>query len=348
LRVVRSAWVAKYDPNRAEREKLLDPIDRSVGHSDVFRDVSWADPRKALAEPWIHSSLMRGAGVGIPQLDYGDLIFPMRTDWLPGDPAQLSRRSLVGVWWFESRLDEWDIDQNGRVRWYTSAATFPLRRFNFPVPIAATADIDAKFDKVGAFHDRSRASFLALTDDEAVAVARACGLPAGILTEPDPDMLVPLLAGLDLGPPTRVRRRILEGARAAAHRSSVEKAARDVAVGELRRARFAVASTELERGLGSDLWARSLDAVGQLIDIRVEVKGLSGSDPWAARLTRSEHSMAVSDAGKGGWWLAIVNRALRPDRQQRWLSSAEAARVFSVAKENGDVYVADRAIAAVL
>jgi hypothetical protein len=346
LKVVRSAWIAKYDPTRAEREKRLDPVDRSVEHSDVFRDVSWADPGKALGEPWIHSWLMRGAGNGIPQLDYGDLVFAMRTDWLDRDPGRLRHRSLVGVWWFESRMDEWGRDPSGRVRWYQSAVTFPLRRFNFPVPIEPTTDVDAKFDSVRAFHDRSRAAFLPLTDEEAVAVTRACGLPAASLTEPDPNKLAPLVTGLDLGPPNEVRQRILDGARASAHRSSVEKAARDVAVEELRRARFAVVSTELERGLGSDLWARSRDAAGRLLDIRVEVKGLSGRDPWAVCLTRSERSAALADAGAGGWWLAVVTRALRADRRQRWLSSTEAAQVFSVVE--ADRYVADKVVAATM
>jgi hypothetical protein len=63
------------------------------------------------------------------------------------------------------------------------AACFPLRRFDFPVPIEATADIDRAFDGVDPFHDRSRKALVQLADDEALAVTRACGLPAGILTE---------------------------------------------------------------------------------------------------------------------------------------------------------------------
>ncbi len=343
IKLARRAWVAKYDPTRAEREKLLDPMDRKVGHSDVYFDPSWGDPAKALEEPWIHSPLMRGAAEALPDVAFGDLIFLMRTDYLSGDPVLLKRNSIIGVWWFEARIDDWYYDDAGRVRWYMSGATFPLRRFNFPVPISATGDVDADFFKVAAFRDRSRASFLPLSPDEAVAVTRACGLPAGILTQPDPDRLAAIVSGLDLGPPTMVRRRILEGARGSAHRTSVEKAAVDVALRELHRARFSVVSTENRRGVGSDLWARSVDAAGDTISARVEVKGLSGASWLAARLTRSEREAALADAGGDGWWLLIVTRALSKAHEQHWLSSAEAARVFSTPIESGAIFVADRA-----
>jgi hypothetical protein len=344
IRLARRAWIAKYDPTRAEREKQLDPMDRTIEHSDVFADPSWSDPAKALGEPWLHSWLMRGAAKLLPDVAFGDLVFVIRTDHLLGDPVLLKRRTIVGVWWFEARIDEWYYDDAGRIRWVSMGATFPLRRFNFPVPILATGDEDAAFHNVAAFRDLSRASFLDLTPDEAVAVTRACGLPAAVLTEPDPDRLAGIVSGLDLGPPTLVRRRILEGARGSAHRISVEKAAIDVALDELRRARFSVVSTEKQRGIGSDLWAQSVDASGNIISARVEVKGLSGASWKSARLTRSERDAAVADAGRSGWWLLIVTRALSTANEQRWLSSAEAAKVFSIPTDGGAVYVADPSV----
>lgn len=346
IKVVRSAWIAKYDPTRAERERLLDPLDRSVDSSDVFSDVAWADPGRALGEPWIHSWLMRGAAAGIPDMDVGDLVFPVRTAWKTNDYGWLRRRSVVGVWYVDATAT-WPEDVDGRIRWFSEAATFPLRRFNFPVPIEATGDIDPAFDSVAAFHDRSRKALIELSPDESVAVVRACGLPAEVLTEQDPSQLAPMIRNLDLGPPDVVRKRVLDGARAAAHRSSVEKAARDTVVGQLRGVRMGVVSTELERGLGSDLWARGLEADGSVTDVRIEVKGLSGKDPWQARLTQSELDAARADQDRGGWWLVIVTRALRGDRSVRWLTSGEAAKVFNVAAGNGH-FTADRAAAASL
>lgn len=86
---------------------------------------------------------------------------------------------------------------------------------------------------------------------------------------------------------------------------------------------------------------------GRITEVRIEVKGLSGADPWQARLTQSEVTAAQRDAGSGRWWLAIVTRALRPDRRQRWLSGSEVAAVFTVATGDGH-YTADRAVAATL
>jgi hypothetical protein len=335
VNVVRGAWVAKYDPTRAEREQLLDPMDRSVEHSDVFADFSWANPGKAIGEPWIHSWLMRGARGGIASMDIGDLVFPVRTAWKKTDCGWLQRRTVVGVWFVDATASWPEEDMEGGIVWYSEAACFPLRRFDFPVPIEATADIDQQFDAVNAFHDRSRKALIELTSTEALAIVRACGLPAAVLAVPDPNELAPILSGLDLGPPTVVRQRIRDGARASAHRASVEKAARDVVVACLHRVRMGVVSTEKKKGLGSDLWARAIEADNTVTDVRIELKGLSGSDPWRAHLTQSQVDEAQKDNGSGGWWLVIVTRALRADRKEYWLTSDEAARVFTVATGDG-------------
>ena len=332
---------AKYNPTRAEREQLLDPMDRSVEHSDVFADFSWADPGKAIGEPWIHSWLIRGGRGGIASMDIGDLVFPVRTAWKKTDCGWLQRRTVVGVWFVDATASWPEEDIYGRSVWYSEAACFPLRRFDFPVPVDATAVIDQQFYAVNAFHDRSRKALIELTAKEALAIARACGLPASVLTEPDPIRLVPILSGLDLGPPTVVRRRILDGARASAHRRSVEKAARDVVVAGLHRVRMGVVSTEMEKGLGSDLWAQAIEADNTVTDVRIEVKGLSGGDPWQARLTRSEVMAARADNGSGRWWLVIVTWALRSDRKEHWLTSDEAAQVFTVATGDGH-FTSDR------
>ena len=165
--------------------------------------------------------------------------------------------------------------------------------------------------------------------------------PARVLTEPDPDQLAPLVADLDLGPPTVVRKRILDGVRATAHKRQVESAARKVAVEGLRATGRAVVSTEDRRGVGSDLWARGAETHGSYSDVRVEVKGLSGSDSWQARLTRCEREAAVADADHDGWWLLIVTHALRADAKSHWLNSAEVAKVFTVTNGSG-IYTADR------
>jgi hypothetical protein len=344
---MRIAWVAKYDPLRATREKALPPAQRTVSQSDVFTDYSWGDPDLALDEPWIKSWLMRGAPAAIAGMRSGDLVFATRTQWKAADNGWLKRRTIVGVWCVDSTVTWPEADADGRISYPSQAICFPLRRFDFPVPIKATSDMDKAFDDVQAFHDTSQVAVIELSAAEALAVVRACGMPAEALTEPNPNQLAPLLRNLDLGPPTVVRKRILEGARAAAHRFSVERAARDVAVGALRRVRMAVVSTEREPGLGSDLWARCTEADGTEADVRIEVKGLSGSNPWQARLTKSERLAAIADAGRGGWFLVIVNRALRKDRNQRWLSSTEAASVFTVPNGAGH-YAADQAAGAAL
>jgi hypothetical protein len=313
----------------------------------VYVDYPWRRPADALQAPWIHSWLMRGAAAGIAAMDIGDLVIPMRTAWLVTDGGWLRRRTLVGVWFVDATTTWPGYDSNGKLRWYSDATSFPLRRFDFPVPVEATADVDADFDAVAAFHDRSRKALVELSEREALAVARACGLPAAVLSERDPDCLAPLIAGLDLGPPTVVRKRIVDGARAAAHRTSVERAARDVVVGVLRRGRFGVVSTERKRGFGSDLWGRAVESNGTTRDLRVEVKGLSGEDPWAARLTRAELAAARAAAGSDTWWLVIVTRALRPDCRQWWLTADEAAAVFTV-DTGGGHFAADTIAAAAL
>lgn len=252
--VVRNTWLAKYDPRRAERERQKPARDRQVNRSDVWQDFAWGDPGRALGEPWVCSWLMRGAGNAIGHMSPGDLVFVTRTGWRGADVAWLHRRTIVGLWWVESTSTWPETDAAGRLRWFSEAACFPIRRFDFPVPVNATRDIDRAFAGVATFSDMSRQALAPLAPPEALAVARACGLPAMVLSEPDPDRLAPMCAGLDLGPPTAVRQRILDGARAVAHRSAVEGAARDVAVAALRRHRLAVVSTERERGIGSDLW----------------------------------------------------------------------------------------------
>lgn len=347
LQVVRGAWVAKWDPRRAERERSLPPNERSVDQSDVYADFSWGDPGKAIGEPWIHSWLMRGAKKGIACMDVGDLVFAVRTGWKETDGAWLKRRTIVGVWFVEATATWPEDDGYGGVAWYSQAACFPIRRFDFPVPVEATSDIDRAFDGVGAFHDRSRQAIIELSVDEALAVARVCGLPASLLNEPDPNQLAPITASMDLGPPTVVRKRILDGARATAHRNAVEKAARDLAVDSLRRVGLGVVSTENRRRLGSDLWAQGIEADGTVSDFRIEVKGLSGADKWAAHLTQSEVDAALADQGRGRWWLVIVTRALRTDRTQHWLSSGDVGRTFTVASGSG-LFAADRAVTATM
>ena len=347
IKLVRSAWIAKFDPTLAIREKQKPPAERKVRQSDPVH-VDWGDPIAQLQWPWIHSHLMKGATAGIPALYFGDLIFVERTLHLPGDRPLLARPCLVGLWWFEMRADRWFRDHHGKKRWVLSAATFPLRLFNFPVPVKEMGQVDAKFQAVAAFRDRGRNTFLPLSADEAVVITRACGLPATILTEPDPDRLAAIVAGGKFGPPQLVQQRILDGAHGVAHRDSVEKAARDVAIDALRKANFHVISTEDERGSGSDLWAKAIEGDNSVLDLHVEAKGLSGHDPWATHLTWRQREEAVADGGKGAWRLLILINALNARRKERWLSSEEAARVFCVPERGGSVYSADRSVATTL
>lgn len=334
--VERGAWVAKYNPNRAD-------YDDEIYHSDVFRDFEWADRVRALEEPWIHSQFMRGAAQAIPRMHEGDLVFAIRTDWFDPewDPTELRRRTVVGLWVVESVLQQPAISASGKPTVYGQVACVPVRRFDFPVPIGATSQADEKFDRVAAFHDRSHKSLLELTTDETLAVARNCGLPAAVLSLEDTGRLIARVEHLDLGPPFDVRRRIREGARAAAHRSTVEKSARDMVVAELLRLNMGVVSTESRRGVGSDLWTRGLNADGTTTEARIEVKGLSGTDPLGASLTKAELDAAITDAGAGRWWLAVVTNALRNDRKLEWLDSGEVARIYSTTRD-GKNYTADR------
>ena len=161
-------------------------------------------------------------------------------------------------------------------------------------------------------------------------MTRACGLPAQLLTEPDPDRLAPITAGLPLGPPTHVHQRIVAGAKSSAHRRSVESAGRDLVVMALRSGRFGSVSTENKRGLGSDIWAQAAEPDGSVTQVRVEVKGLTGPDSADAVLTDSELREAKLHSGGTYWWLAIVVRALRDDRALTWVDAADAAAIWSV------------------
>jgi len=319
-------------------------LQRQIANSDVWRDFDWGRPSRALAEPWVSSWLLRGAPEGLLAAQVGDLVFVLRSDYLPGvDHPWLARRAVVGLWWVES-ISEWTEQTPSGPLDCAEAACFPVRRFDFPVPVIQTGQMDKHFYKIKTLRDRSRRAMMRLTDQEALAMARNCGLPAAVLTEPDPDRLAPLCAGLDLGPPDMVRRRIQQGAKAVAHRDAVEASARDVAVAALRREGFGVVSTENRRGVGSDLWAAGCEADGTETHVRVEVKGLSGNDPWAAVLTTSERNAAVADHGVGGWWLLIVTNAARSDRAPLWVSGTEVAAVYSKPAGPGR-WVADRAAA---
>lgn len=337
----RRAWVAKYDPRRA----LTDP---DIDYSDVYRDFTWGDPATAIQEPWIDTLLMRGVLEVAPEVHFGDVVFAMRTQWLDSDTDSpwLRRRCLVGLWFVEAitSYPAWHGSSGPRIEY--EIACQPIRRFDFPVPVEATSDQDHEFADAQAFRDRARRSFLGINSQEAVAVTRNCGLPVEVLTEPDPDRLTAIVANLDLGPPTTVRRRILEGARGAAHRKSVEASARDVAVAALNHEGFGVVSTEKQRGLGSDLWAKAIEHDNTETDIRVEVKGLSGKDPWAAHLTWSEIDAAQKGRGSNDWWLVIVTKALRKDRKAMWLTADQVAAIF--VEERSGHYTADRKVAAQL
>jgi len=82
---------------------------------------------------------------------------------------------------------------------------------------------------------------------------------------------------------------------------------------------FGVGSTQEFRGVGSDLWASGREPDGSYTDVRAEVKGISGSNPWAAVVTESEVIAAGTDADTGQWWLLIVTDALNENRTSWWL-----------------------------
>ncbi|MGJ9402891.1 hypothetical protein [Arthrobacter sp. KK5.5] len=344
--VVRGAWVAKYNPTRAQEEAQLPAADRTVVASDVWQDFEWANPSRAITDPWINSKLMRGSKEELEKANPGDLVFVMRTDHLDQDVHQLARRTVVGLWWIES-INSWtEDDANGNAKEYTEAAGFPVRRFDFPVPVVETGQMDGDFERINALRDRRRRPFIELDPAEALHMARACGLPASVLSETDPDQLAPMCAGLKLGPPWEVQKRILDGAKAVDHRNKVEANARNAAVKALRREGFGVVSTEDERGAngpGADLWGCCYEADGSVSEIRVEVKGTGTPHPWGVALTRYEREAAVRDSGVGKWWMLIVTHARRPDHKEHWLTSEEAVRKFSIQDQQGR-WVADPSV----
>ncbi len=338
ISLCRNAWVAKYNPTRAN-------TDASVGASDVYNDFPWGDPAAAIADPWIHSERMRSVSGAANNIGLGDLIFAMRTMWDKSEDAWLKRRCLVGVWYVECATFYPVAGVNANVKWVYEYSCVPIKRFDFPVPIVATGQQDAEFFDVEAFRDRSRRAFIGLSAQEALTVARDCGLPATFLTESDPGKLVEISAGLDLGPPTAVRRRILEGARAVAHKKSVEASAVTVVVNTMGSQIFGMASREHERGIGYDLDAVAVEHDGSMTEVHIEVKGLSGTDPWNARLTESEiaaakTSHANQDGKAGSWWLVVVTNALNANCKDHWISARVAASVFTVRHDR--TYSADR------
>ncbi|MGJ9402428.1 hypothetical protein [Arthrobacter sp. KK5.5] len=346
VEVVRAAWVAKYNPTRAQQEAHLPVADPSVLASDVWQDFEWADPLEAIRDPWINSQLMRGSKEELEKANPGDLVFVMRTEHLDQDVHQLARRTVVGLWWIESIKTGTYDDGNGNAREYVEAAGFPIRRFDFPVPVVETGQMDADFERIAALRDRRRRAFIELSPAEALHMARACGLPASVLSETDHHRLAPLCARLKLGPPWEVEKRIRDGAKAVDHRNKVEANARNTAVKALRRERFAVVSTEDERGAngpGADLWGRSYEVDGSVSEVRVEVKGTGTSNPWGVSLTHHERRAAEEDLNVGQWWMLIVTHARRPDRKEHWLTSEEAVRKFSIKDQQGR-WVADSSV----
>lgn len=124
--VVRSGFIAKYDPDHPGRGTDFDS-------TDPFWEYDWINPAGAIDGPWLvprHRGLRKIIDGG--SLHPGDLVFLLRTKGLPGEREShpsLARRTLVGVCWAElvgSYFPE--VDGPG-------ATLFPIRRFNFPVPV---------------------------------------------------------------------------------------------------------------------------------------------------------------------------------------------------------------------
>lgn len=335
IEMIRGAWVAKFDPARGQR-------DPDVGESDPFLGYPWEDPEQASMESWLHRGLMRGLASKSEDVQPGDLVFVLRTRPLPTDPSWLRRRALIGVW----IVDHLYAPGRG----VDEIVTLPLRRFDFPVPLREASQMDAALDAVSTFHDRSRSAFGALSADEALCVAAACGLPASVFTEPDVAVLMHTLAGMHLGPSTEVARRILQGAKAADHVRRVESAARNLIVGELRAQNLSVVSTENLHGVGSDLWCNSQREGGPGDEFRVEVKGLSGNDPYNARLTRNERSnrnklgpVDLLAVGRPDTWhLAVVTRALQQSPVDTWFSAQDVVTIWTKSVSGGAVFTAVR------
>ena len=102
MEVVRGAWVAKFNPKRAQKEAHRPAANRDVVASDVWWDYKWADPSQAMMEPWIHSWLMHLSEDGLRVVNRGDLVLVMRTEHLTNDVPQLARRTIGGLRWLES------------------------------------------------------------------------------------------------------------------------------------------------------------------------------------------------------------------------------------------------------
>lgn len=90
--------------------------------------------------------------------------------------------------------------------------------------------------------------------------------------------------------------------------------------------------------------ARAIERDGSVTDVRMEFKGLSGADPFAATLTQSEVDAAAAAGDAGTWWLLIATRALGDDPRTLWLTGRETAAVFTVPAGPGR-WSADRAVA---
>lgn len=345
--IARSGWIAKFRPNAVNPEY-------DFGETDVFWKFPWNDVPAALDGAWI-GPWLRGAQKalrttskpsGAPVMQPGDLVFLMRTDHANEDPAQLRRLSIVGVTWVESTASHFE-NSHGALIAKPNAILFPLRRFDFPVPIKETRAADPGFNGVRALSDTSRLGLIPLALDELMAVTRACGLPAGILAEVDPNQLVSHVLGMDCGPPQKVRRRILEGARAVDHRDHVEHAARSTVVRALTRAGMGVRSVESCRGAsgyGADLVADCVEGSARRRRF-FEVKGLSGSNPLSASITRHQKDFAEKARGTDAWWLVIVTNALHQPDQAIWLSADDVLAIFTQTRDGGRTWSANRGLA---
>ena len=323
-RVVRSAWIASYNPG-------LGISIPGFGSSDPMEWRLWCDTYDAFTWPQLngcpyatsqavpHTSAHSKVINMISDVAVGDLVFVLRTqptdvDGNPvPDPLAWRRQShLVGVWWCEAKLTFPHSDGFT----YPTAHCVPLVLFDEAVPIKQTRDWVPELHGVTALS--LPGGIRTLTETQALALAAACSLPTDIFTVPNADL--PALAGalraLDTGPVAPQREYMRSAAARYERNRAVELAAMHVVERSHVDAGFAVLDVSRTRRIGFDL------AVGhpstEQIWKQIEVKGTDKKDDSAVAIT--DHELAAAEAsvseGEDRWWLISVTQARHPTYQR--------------------------------
>ena len=323
-RVVRSAWIASFNPG-------LGWTDLEFGDSDPLSWRLWENPMDGLQWPQLNGC-PRGTSQAEPytaphtkvvnmisDVAVGDLVFVLRTP-----PTDQSRRPvadrrglprqahLVGLWWCEVKINFPHTDGGS----YPAAHCVPLVLFDEPVPVRRTRGWVPELHDVTAL--KLPGGIRTLTEVEAIALASACSLPTGIFTVPSADLpaMAAALRTIHTGPIAPQREYMNSAAARYERTRAVELAAMEAVEAAHVEDGFAVVDVSRTRRIGFDLAVGHPSTEG--IMKQIEVKGTDRKDDSLVAIT--DHELAAAQAShaerRQRWWLISVTKARHPSHRE--------------------------------